>query len=260
MKHVIFYFSGTGNSLHVAKTLASELKPSRVQSMTDPLQPVLTGKYASIGFIYPTYFQGLPHAVASFVRRLDLSTSECDYFYGITTCGELQGNALPQLDNLLREKDKKLNYSSRLKMFSNYLLMYKMSKKVTEKTEKSDIALQKIVSEIQQKKQKKTRRMIPVLNTYHAQQIKRSKSLDRHYQVNADCVSCTLCQKVCPVSNIEMVGGKPNFLNHCEQCVACIHYCPKKAINYKKKTQNRGRYHHPDISAKRLIQSNSISE
>jgi epoxyqueuosine reductase QueG len=45
-----------------------------------------------------------------------------------------------------------------------------------------------------------------------------------------------------------MQGSKPVFKEQCEQCMACIQWCPKQAINYKTKTQTRGRYHHPDIS------------
>jgi hypothetical protein len=29
--------------------------------------------------------------------------------------------------------------------------------------------------------------------------------------------------------------------------MACIQFCPKRAINYKDRTQNRRRYTHPDI-------------
>lgn len=258
MKHIIFYFSGTGNCLHVARTIAKKMGGAQILPMASLLDPKLEGKYESVGFIYPTYFQGLPSVVENFVRRLDVSDCNCAYYYGITTYGELQGNALPQLETLLREKGATLHYSSGLKMFSNYVVMYNLSKEVSSKTEQANLALQNILSEILQRKLKKTRRSIPFLNSYHGWQIKRSKSLDRHYQVNEACISCNLCQKVCPVNNIEMVKGKPTFLNHCEQCVACMQYCPKKAINYKEKTQTRRRYHHPTVSAKQLIQSNKM--
>ncbi|MDR3121471.1 MAG: flavodoxin, partial [Clostridiales bacterium] len=39
----------------------------------------------------------------------------------------------------------------------------------------------------------------------------------------------------------------------CEQCMACIQFCPKRAINYRDKTQKRKRYHHPDITAQDLV-------
>lgn len=34
--------------------------------------------------------------------------------------------------------------------------------------------------------------------------------------------------------------------------MACIQYCPNKALNYKNVTQKRKRYHHPEITAKEL--------
>jgi epoxyqueuosine reductase QueG len=33
----------------------------------------------------------------------------------------------------------------------------------------------------------------------------------------------------------------------CEQCMACIQWCPQQAINYADKTKTRKRYHHPKI-------------
>lgn len=260
MKHLIFYFSGTGNSLHAAKMIGKALKPCVVQSMTSLSKPQLEGTYESIGFIYPTYFQGIPQAVETFVKELDFSNCKCEYIYGITTCGELQGNALPQLDKLLQQKGQRLSYSSKLKMFSNYVVMYDLSKKVTQKTENADRALERIIKDLSMKKQKGTRFSIPLLDSYYRWQINRARTSDKHYQVSDVCISCNLCQKVCPVNNIEMKEGKPSFQNQCEQCMACLQYCPQKAINYKEKTQDRRRYHHPEIPSKVLIRQNRKSE
>ena len=76
--------------------------------------------------------------------------------------------------------------------------------------------------------------------------------MDKNYTVNNNCTGCTICEKVCPVKNIEMADNKPKYKHHCEQCVACIQYCPQKAINYKNVTQTRRRYTHPEISYKEL--------
>jgi MinD superfamily P-loop ATPase len=69
----------------------------------------------------------------------------------------------------------------------------------------------------------------------------------RGYQVSGDCVFCGLCAAVCPAKNITMKDGKPEFQRGCEGCVACIQHCPKRAIDFKDVTQNRGRYAHPQI-------------
>ncbi len=71
---------------------------------------------------------------------------------------------------------------------------------------------------------------------------------DRHFNVDQNCTSCGLCEKVCPVSNITLMNGKPQWNHQCQQCLACIHYCPMKAIQYDKITLKKGRYHHPKVN------------
>jgi MinD superfamily P-loop ATPase len=81
--------------------------------------------------------------------------------------------------------------------------------------------------------------------------------MDQFYSISDDCTKCGICEKVCPVNNIGLdEAGHPYFNHHCEQCVACIQFCPKKAINYKDKTQNRKRYTHPAIKYMELAKLN----
>jgi MinD superfamily P-loop ATPase len=58
---------------------------------------------------------------------------------------------------------------------------------------------------------------------------------------------------VCQVENIEMKDGKPTWLHHCEQCLACLQWCPQEAIQVGRKTEGRKRYHHPEITASDLM-------
>lgn len=80
------------------------------------------------------------------------------------------------------------------------------------------------------------------------------RNADKHFNISDDCTHCGLCSKVCPVENIVMENGVPTFQHHCEQCLACVHACPQRALNFKKRTQKRNRYRHPDISVKDLIE------
>lgn len=43
------------------------------------------------------------------------------------------------------------------------------------------------------------------------------------------------------------------WLNHCEQCLACIQWCPQEALQYGKKTPAYERYHHPEIKLQDLL-------
>ena len=81
--------------------------------------------------------------------------------------------------------------------------------------------------------------------------------MDENYNVNNDCTGCTICEKVCPVKNIEIIDKRPQFTHHCKNCIACIQYCPQKAINYKNVTQKRGRYTNPEINYTELYEYNN---
>ncbi|MDH6365696.1 MinD superfamily P-loop ATPase [Enterococcus sp. PF1-24] len=81
--------------------------------------------------------------------------------------------------------------------------------------------------------------------------------MDKNFNISEACTKCGICQKVCPVNNIDVDEERnPVFKHHCEQCLACIQNCPARAINYKDQTQERGRYMHPEMNWKDLAKLN----
>lgn len=60
------------------------------------------------------------------------------------------------------------------------------------------------------------------------------KMVKRSYKINDSlCISCGICNKVCPSEAAEIKNGK-HFLNpsECLICGKCAESCPKKAISY----------------------------
>jgi ferredoxin len=51
--------------------------------------------------------------------------------------------------------------------------------------------------------------------------------MGKDFSDNNNYVDYGLCEKVCPVINIEMVNNQPQYRHHCEQCVSCIQDCPQ---------------------------------
>ena len=133
-KNIIFYFSGTGNSLKVSKDLAKEMQNCEIVSMGISKEYNLQKGYETIGFVYPTYFRGEPLKVREFISNLNLKNNADAYYYAITTCGKYDGNALVHIKDLLKRKKITLHYAKMLDMFSNYVVAYDMRDTVDEET------------------------------------------------------------------------------------------------------------------------------
>jgi len=263
MDNIVFYFSGTGNSLKVAKTLGKELENTEIISMARPGKYALTKEYETIGFVYPTYFCGLPKKVIDFLENLDLGNNEDAYYYSIATHGGAAVNAVYQIYELLHKRHGiTMNYCQSLEMFPNYVPMYDMKQNVTEILKKSDEKLVPIITSIKNKENNKAKRLPIILykifELYSKRFLRTVSNEDRNFTTGDNCTGCGICEKVCPVKNIEITSGKPKFNHTCEQCLACIQYCPQKAINYKNKTQNRRRYTHPEIDYNEISRHNSL--
>ena len=56
------------------------------------------------------------------------------------------------------------------------------------------------------------------------------------------CIGCGLCAKRCPLNNITMQNGRPQWGTACTHCMACIAGCPKTAVEYGKKSKGKPRY------------------
>lgn len=126
MKTIIYYFTGTGNSLAAAKKIAAalgdcELVPiALLQKTTGEIIP----QADRVGIVCPVYFSGLPVMVSEFAERLDLSRSH--YIFSIVTFGGSgASSALRQLDGILRKRQNRgLDAGFMVKMPGNYVLMY----------------------------------------------------------------------------------------------------------------------------------------
>lgn len=59
----------------------------------------------------------------------------------------------------------------------------------------------------------------------------------------------SMCKK-CPLNNIKLINGKPVWNKNCTHCMACICYCPVKAIEYGKKSKNKPRYYFEQLKIK----------
>jgi MinD superfamily P-loop ATPase len=76
---------------------------------------------------------------------------------------------------------------------------------------------------------------------------------DKSFYANEDCTNCGICESVCPVNNIVLTEGLPQWQHKCQQCLACINFCPENAIQFGTKSLETGRYHHPEITVQEIM-------
>ena len=86
------------------------------------------------------------------------------------------------------------------------------------------------------------------------------QEMDKSFYTDEKCNSCGVCEKICPALNIRMKEGRPCWLHHCEQCLACIQWCPRESIQYGKKTPRYSRYHHPEVTLKDMLAAAPATE
>lgn len=259
METTIYYFTGTGNSLKVARDLSGNLDDCELIPIAKVWQNeniVSTSK--KVGIVFPLYYYGLPKIISDFLNKTNFEKT--DYIFTVITMGgEWEGVSLKQLEKILRAKSKTLNAGFLIPMPNNFIFDQDVYPKDQEKEmlEKSRIQIANIAESIKKNIHnmeidinQKRGRSIEKLNTTFHNEVNES---DKHFLVNENCNNCGVCEKVCPVNNIILVEGKPQWQHKCQQCLACINFCPEEAIHYGKKTLGRGRYHHPDITVKDLI-------
>jgi len=72
--------------------------------------------------------------------------------------------------------------------------------------------------------------------------------LRRRLRADGRCISCGLCERICPVGNIRVQHGRPRFNQHCILCLRCLHNCPREAIQIGRATVDKTRWRGPSGS------------
>ncbi len=267
MKTKIYYFSGTGNSFWVARELAGALENAELVSIVRVLEEAETQKRGidtaaeKIGIVFPVYAWGVPRIVVSFIKKL--SGEGIKYCFAVTTCGGNQAATLLQAESLLKEREIELQAGYVIKLPSNYIItngavtLEKQEKMFTTARSRLD----KIIPVIKNNQKSGVERDFFIVNIFGKlvySLFMSNPDKARYFTSDVRCTGCGVCTKVCPTGNITIEKNKPVWERNCEQCLACIQWCPAKAIQYKHATQYRNRYHHPEVKVEDISHRKDI--
>ncbi|MCX5748894.1 MAG: EFR1 family ferrodoxin [Candidatus Saganbacteria bacterium] len=258
MKNAIYYFTGTGNSLVVARDIAEKLGDTQVISIPHALKTGDFPEAERVGVVFPVYIWGMPLIAAKFLKRLPLRKDV--YLFAVATCGGFPAATLLQAEKIIKEKGFKLSSGFGMLMPGNYIPMYgaKPPQKQAKQFKKEKEKVKKIADIVSAKKTAKIEKNNFIVNALFSGLLykgaaKQIHKMDKNFFADEKCNSCGICEKICPVNNIKMISGKPVWQGGCEQCLACLQWCPEEAIQFGKSTSKRKRYHHPDVELSDII-------
>ena len=209
-----------------------------------------------IGIIFPLHCFGRPINVRDFLQKLEIHTKA--YVFGVEVTGGGESiNPLLEIDEILEDKGNAVmsNYTI-IKYISNYIRMGQNPTK-----ERADKAIEdssdKLQSFIESLKSKELHKVSGKINVVHKTLYRfwkdTFKNKDKGFRVGDSCTSCAVCKTICPVGNIKLFEGRPQWSGSCIDCLACINACPTNAINIKKATVKKVRYRNPYIELKELL-------
>lgn len=274
MSTEIYYFSGTGNSLYVARELQKRIPDSTlipIVSLLNKTDIHTNGK--SVGIVFPVHAITIPIAVKRFLKKIDMNSAE--YIFAIATRGGTIFRGFKIIDKLLKKK-KHLNSHFILNMCMNdpREKQYKspdeaeISKLESVVQERLD-SIQSIVADRKTCCEKDSEYLIDFpynrfFNYLMEQLVIFGMTVSEYiggvnyFCSDSKCTGCGVCEKVCLSQKIKMMDKKPVWQKKvlCYMCYACVNYCPVQSVQVndipavKSYTRQNGRYSHPYATVK----------
>lgn len=231
---MIFYFTGTGNSLWVAKALSEALGEPLV-SIADELHKEKDGWVypvrpdEKILFVYPVHSWGPAVSVTHFISRLTLNGYTGQSVYSISTCGDECGYTDRLIGKALEKRAISLTAAYSVIMPNNYILLpgFDVDDKDVEERKLQDAPARvaEIIEAIREHGQDALYHTgsMPGLKSYWIYPLFAHLPIGSNsFRVTDACISCGLCERICPTGTISMQAGKPVWTDTCVQ-LSLIH-------------------------------------
>jgi len=119
MKTTIYYYTGTGNSLWTARTIADDIGNTDLVPMHAPRGGAATADGDAVGLVFPVHMWGVPGLTLEFLKKMEKDPSR--YYFAVAVNAGQVSRTLVQLRNLMRSYGLTLSAGYDIVLPSNYI-------------------------------------------------------------------------------------------------------------------------------------------
>ena len=265
MKTIIYYFSGTGNSLFAANKLHAMLESSEVRPVISALKSnSFTIEAEAIGFIFPIYMMSIPLPVYELIQKSNLDN--VNYIFAVATRLGTTHSAFTTIEKLLKKKNKSFNAYFNLTMGDNSARFHytcPTEEEIMRLEKQAELDLKQIADIVDKRKDSKEKdrsasKKFPkiIMNLIANTAIR----FNPKFHANENCISCGTCAQVCLSEKIKLIDGTPVWDKNvmCYKCNACVTFCPSQAAQVTGFTEDNPRYSHPYASKEDISKQKTV--
>ncbi len=244
----IMYFSGTGNTRYLCDCFAETIREKGIDVDICDISEYYGREHTVVSFksidrdclyvfAFPVYAYGPPGIFLRFLKD-KLPYGEGAEAVVMINAGENFGAAIDIASARLSKRGYNVISSVSVFMPQNYIPILK-----TPEESKANVMIERgkyeirafaerLAEGIYQKGKQAYRIIIPFLRVIYFFFINFGNHIfSITLRAGKGCNGCGVCERICPLMNIEMRDGKPVIGKRCEMCVRCVNYCPKDTLN-----------------------------
>lgn len=252
METVIYYFSGTGNSLYAAKKFHECIVHSELRSIVRSFADKHFSDDAQrIIFVFPLYYLSFPKIVMDFIGRYQVKKGS-EVICVATRGFPPMGGVIRHFRSIMRKKGVGVRLGFYLDMPSNDVILFGLQPKERqlEILGTVDGQINGILKAISGRKKRLEKEPFGFMRyvRHRSAYLNKLPKAGKKFIAQESCTGCGICSKVCPMENVNIVDGKPKWGNACQLCEACINFCPQRAIQFGRRSLKRDRYVNPNVA------------
>ncbi len=231
------YLSGTGNTKHCVEKLVNllddtarciPLETPHIKDMLENQNIIILG--------YPTQFSNAPFMVRDFIRKNHYLWKGKRVFC-VNTMGLFSGDGTGCTARILKKYGAQILGGIQIKMPDSVCDSKLLKKSIEENKQivkNADKCIEQIAEQIRQGKYpQEGLSLISHIKGLFGQRLwfyRKTRGYTDKLKITDSCTGCGLCNRQCPMGNIEIKDKRAVPGKQCTMCYRCISLCPQKAI------------------------------